>query len=213
MALEEMVNGAVEETKKYASKGVAGAGLGLGIAGTALGLLNGGLGGILGGGNSAGNEVADGLNIAGAALGLMNSINRESSNGFNEKCYVDKDMFYQTTIAQSDRVWNVVVDNLKTQGDTNLALSNRLGNIEASIAVANTANQYQNDISAMRAQYENELLRCYVNGQNFVRATPMITANQIGESFAGTTRVLESYPTYPERSNRSCSGLRTNCAF
>lgn len=40
----------VEVEKDYASKGVAGAGLGLGIAGTALGLLNGGnLGGILGG--------------------------------------------------------------------------------------------------------------------------------------------------------------------
>lgn len=33
---------------EYASKGVAGSGLGLGIAGTALGLLNGGLGNILG---------------------------------------------------------------------------------------------------------------------------------------------------------------------
>lgn len=43
---------------EFASKGVAGAGLGLGIAGTALGLLNnngGGLGGLLGGG---GNEVS-----------------------------------------------------------------------------------------------------------------------------------------------------------
>jgi hypothetical protein len=43
------------EVENYASKGVAGAGLGLGIAGTALGLLqNGSLGGILGGcgGNS-----------------------------------------------------------------------------------------------------------------------------------------------------------------
>lgn len=39
------------EHKEYASKGVAGSGLGLGIAGTALALLqNGGLGGILGGG-------------------------------------------------------------------------------------------------------------------------------------------------------------------
>lgn len=41
----------------YASKGVAGTGLGLGIAGTALAMLNnnglGGLGGILGGGNAA----------------------------------------------------------------------------------------------------------------------------------------------------------------
>lgn len=42
----------MESTNEYASKGVAGSGLGLGIAGTALGLLNnnGGLGGILGGG-------------------------------------------------------------------------------------------------------------------------------------------------------------------
>lgn len=34
---------------EFASKGVAGSGLGLGIAGTALGLLNNGVGGILGG--------------------------------------------------------------------------------------------------------------------------------------------------------------------
>lgn len=40
----------VEVEKDFASKGVAGAGLGLGIAGTALGLLqNGSLGGVLGG--------------------------------------------------------------------------------------------------------------------------------------------------------------------
>lgn len=47
----------VEVEKDYASKGVAGAGLGLGIAGTALGLLqNGNLGGILGGwGNGCNN--------------------------------------------------------------------------------------------------------------------------------------------------------------
>ena len=43
----------VEVEKDFASKGVAGAGLGLGIAGTALGLLqNGNLGGILGGCNN-----------------------------------------------------------------------------------------------------------------------------------------------------------------
>lgn len=43
----------------YASKGVAGSGLGLGIAGTALGLLNnGGLGGLFGG-NCAQNVIAE----------------------------------------------------------------------------------------------------------------------------------------------------------
>ena len=41
----------VEVDKDFASKGVAGAGLGLGIAGTALGLLNGGIPGLLGGWN------------------------------------------------------------------------------------------------------------------------------------------------------------------
>ena len=44
----------VEVDKDFASKGVAGAGLGLGIAGTALGLLGGNLGGILGGWNNGG---------------------------------------------------------------------------------------------------------------------------------------------------------------
>lgn len=42
----------MEYENKYASKGVAGSGLGLGIAGTALGLLNGnGLNGLFGGGD------------------------------------------------------------------------------------------------------------------------------------------------------------------
>ena len=41
---------------EFASKGVAGSGLGLGIAGTALGLLNGGLGNILNTGNCGCSE-------------------------------------------------------------------------------------------------------------------------------------------------------------
>jgi hypothetical protein len=46
----------MEMENNYANKGVAGAGLGLGIAGTALGLLNGnGLGNILGGCGCNGN--------------------------------------------------------------------------------------------------------------------------------------------------------------
>ena len=49
----------VEVEKDYASKGVAGAGLGLGIAGTALGLLGGNLGGILGGWNNCGNSCGN----------------------------------------------------------------------------------------------------------------------------------------------------------
>lgn len=50
----------MESENHYASKGVAGTGLGLGIAGTALGVLAGGLGGtnILGIGNNNSNYVS-----------------------------------------------------------------------------------------------------------------------------------------------------------
>ena len=55
----------------FASKGVAGAGLGLGIAGTALGLLtNGGLGNILGGVNGCHENTA----VNRYELGLQNEI-------------------------------------------------------------------------------------------------------------------------------------------
>lgn len=47
----------IEVEKDYASKGVAGAGLGLGIAGTALGLLNGGLPGLLNGWGNCNNAA------------------------------------------------------------------------------------------------------------------------------------------------------------
>lgn len=50
----------MEMENHYANKGVAGAGLGLGIAGTALGLLNGGgLGNIFGGYNARGECAED----------------------------------------------------------------------------------------------------------------------------------------------------------
>ena len=49
----------VEVEKDYASKGVAGAGLGLGIAGTALGILGGNLGGILNGWNNCNTGCAN----------------------------------------------------------------------------------------------------------------------------------------------------------
>ena len=49
----------MEHENNYASKGVAGAGLGLGIAGTALGLMSGGLNGIgLFGNNCSGDNAA-----------------------------------------------------------------------------------------------------------------------------------------------------------
>ena len=56
----------------FASKGVAGAGLGLGIAGTALSVLNGGLGNILGGVGTGG--CSDNVAVNRYELGLQNTI-------------------------------------------------------------------------------------------------------------------------------------------
>lgn len=63
---------------EYASKGVAGAGLGLGIAGTALGLMNGG-GGILGNLTGCGTSVGD-MASAVRAVTDVAGMNRCSEN-------------------------------------------------------------------------------------------------------------------------------------
>ena len=58
---------------EFASKGVAGAGLGLGIAGTALGVLNGGLGSIFGANNVA-NVCSDNMCVNRYELDLENKL-------------------------------------------------------------------------------------------------------------------------------------------
>lgn len=67
---EELVE--VGSHKDYASKGVAGAGLGLGIAGTALWLLSGGLGGGLFG-NRFGTAGAAALSIIADENGMIDA--------------------------------------------------------------------------------------------------------------------------------------------
>lgn len=58
---------------EFASKAVAGSGLGLGISGTVLGLLNGGLGNLLGGWNNCGN-CSENQVVTRYELGLQNQI-------------------------------------------------------------------------------------------------------------------------------------------
>lgn len=87
---EELVE--VGSHKDYASKGVAGAGLGLGIAGTALWLLSGGLGGGLFG-NRFGAAGA-------AALGAESTVEKE------DKCELVNGMI------DADGILNDMIDNL-----------------------------------------------------------------------------------------------------
>ena len=67
----------MEYENRYASKGVAGAGLGLGIAGTALGLLNGNGLNILGGNNHCGG--GDNAPITRYEMGLQQELAAKDS--------------------------------------------------------------------------------------------------------------------------------------
>lgn len=66
----------IEVEKDFASKGVAGAGLGLGIAGTALGILNGGIPGLIGGWNmnGCGNGCSENMPVNRYELGQNQKI-------------------------------------------------------------------------------------------------------------------------------------------
>lgn len=93
-------------TKEYASKGVAGTGLGLGIAGTALGLLGGGCGGnvlgnLLGGcggwGNRCGGGAAElqfvsGLQAENAMLKAENYSDKTSLEAYKQSVSDNKEL-------------------------------------------------------------------------------------------------------------------------
>ena len=64
---------------EFASKGVAGSGLGLGIAGTALGLLNGGLGNIFGVGGWNNCGCSENTPVTRYELGMENQIVQKDS--------------------------------------------------------------------------------------------------------------------------------------
>ena len=82
----------MEMDREFANKGVAGAGLGLGIAGTALGLLNGGIPGLLGGKTNTGNDMA-------LAAMMSNCAMNARGGGCSEDHLVDR-----YSLAQEQRI-------------------------------------------------------------------------------------------------------------
>ena len=64
---------------EFATKGLAGSGLGLGIAGTALGVLNGGLGNLLNGGLMGGSNCSDNVAVSRYELNMNNQINSKDN--------------------------------------------------------------------------------------------------------------------------------------
>lgn len=118
---------------EYASKGVAGSGLGLGIAGTALGLLNGGLGGLLGGGMRTAGALAEGQLCA----GLMAEVGQLKAEKYADKNTAD---VYAALKADTNRLADKIGTIEKWQAAEIAAaplreqlISQRLGYLERAI--------------------------------------------------------------------------------
>ena len=96
---------------EFATKGVAGAGLGLGVAGTALGLLNGGLGNILGAGyNNHACNCSDNMHVNRYELAQENRIAQLESqialrdaNIYNDQKALELYKYFDGEIKRIDR--------------------------------------------------------------------------------------------------------------
>lgn len=104
---------------EFATKGVAGTGLGLGIAGTALGVLNGGLGNILGGVFGGGCGCSDNMPVSRYELNqeskiaeLQSQIALRDANTYNDQKLLEVYKYFDgklETVNQrlcDQNVWN-----------------------------------------------------------------------------------------------------------
>lgn len=118
----------------FASKGVAGAGLGLGIAGTALGLLtNGGLGSILGGGAVCHENVP----VNRYELGLSNEItNKDMEIAYlkgRDAAKTDSLELYKYV----DGRFRVIESQIAAQAVVNAQVTANISCIQSSVAALN----------------------------------------------------------------------------
>lgn len=179
----EIVHEYENENKEYASKGVAGAGLGLGIAGTALGLLSMNGKGLFGLGSNASDtcvgptsfqawekacnaELTDQKNLYDFALGMQNI-------RFNDRQTVNTEMF----------------GIYKNQRDGFDVLKSQIDDLKIQIAVDSAIRPYQNRL------VQCEIDKAYTAGINYTdrRTCRMIT----GEVVLPSTPVISGYGSYP----------------
>lgn len=186
---EELVE--VGSHKEYASKGVACTGLGLGIAGTALWLLSGGLGGGLFG-NRAGVAAAAGIGAEGIAekedkCELINGMWSLAYNGqnarFNDRQTINAEMFglYKSQVDADFGLYKSTRDGFDI---TNA----RISDLETKIAVLTATRPYQD------ALIQSDIRRVaeHADFNLFRRTCRMIT----GELVLPNEPTVTGYPSY-----------------
>jgi hypothetical protein len=177
---EELVE--VGSHKEYASKGVAGAGLGLGIAGTALWLLQGGLGGGLFGNRmgTAGVEKEDKCEL----INGMWSLAYQGQNArFNDRQVINSEMFglYKSQVDADFGLYKSTRDGFDI---TNA----RINDLETKVAVLTATRPYQD------ALIQSDIRRVaeHADFNLFRRTCRMIT----GELVLPNEPTVTGYPSY-----------------
>lgn len=178
----EMVEVSGHDKKEYASKGVAGTGLGLGIAGTALWLLSGGLGGgLFGNRMGAAGAVAAGVGKEDKCE-LINGMWSLAFNGQTARCndrhQIEAEMFglYKSQIDADFGLY-------KSQRDGFDVTNARVGELEKEVAVLRAIRPYQDAliqaaIARVAEQAEFNLFRrtCrMISGEVVLPNTPTVT--------------------------------------
>ena len=187
----EMVEVSGHDKKEYASKGVAGTGLGLGIAGTALWLLSGGLGGGLFG-NRAGLAGAAAIGAKGIAekedkCELINGMWTLAFNGqtarFNDRQTINAEMFglYKSQVDADFGLYKSTRDGFDI---TNA----RISDLETKVAVLTATRPYQDAL----IQSDIHRVAEHADFNLFRRTCRMIT----GELVLPNEPTVTGYPSY-----------------
>jgi hypothetical protein len=182
---EELVE--VGSHKEYASKGVAGTGLGLGIAGTALWLLSGGLGGgLFGNRMGAAGAVAAGVEKEDKCelINGMWSLAYQGQNArFNDRQVINSEMFglYKSQVDADFGLYKSTRDGFDI---TNA----RISDLETKIAVLTATRPYQD------ALIQSDIRRVaeHADFNLFRRTCRMIT----GELVLPNEPTVTGYPSY-----------------
>ena len=182
---EELVE--IGSHKEYASKGVAGTGLGLGIAGTALWLLSGGLGGgLFGNRMGAAGAVAAGVEKEDKCelINGMWSLAYQGQNArFNDRQVINSEMFglYKSQVDADFGLYKSTRDGFDI---TNA----RISDLETKIAVLTATRPYQD------ALIQSDIRRVaeHADFNLFRRTCRMIT----GELVLPNEPTVTGYPSY-----------------
>jgi hypothetical protein len=157
--------------KHYASKSVAGTGLGFGIAGTALALLNGGLGNMFGGGSNA---------VANA---------------------VDKDLFWLQNVGIQKSIGDTNTAIQKGDYDTFIALNSMIGKLQESNAAIQASLPIYLELCRERSErYADNKIAQVASNLNTVALQTQAALAQKVDGVVGLpwSSIISGIPTMPQ---------------